>query len=629
MQNQALFASSSMANGHAQQEDFDFNEVFAEYFSNEFDIDPLNAYTSSMANYSSGGGGNMLTAAQAHAAALAAQNKNANATPVATPSSDAAAAAAPVTTSAGTTTTTAGSDEGSSSGGNTNNTINGGSSGTTTTTKKGFHLPTGGIKTVFHYGSSRPLSGVPPKKRSKSDEEQQQQQQPQPLVVNAQMPTLLAPNSAHGGHVAALALAHQQAAAAAQLQQQQLQDKKPPTAAAAPSNQPHDPQQLLCQQQDPQTQQQIAALQQFGIQAQQLQEQQQQQLSSAVLAVNAAAPGPATTAADKAATTTAPRVALPVGIGIRLGGLGGIAPATAQANARPPILQAQYAAGMWAAAAGGVHLAGQAHPGGLLLPGGGLGMGGLGLLGVGGAPNEQAAAERRQRNREHAKRSRVRKKFMLESMQEQVQSLQIENQNLRMLVQEHIPEHAVAIIAECCTTSPLFAEPSDYGGEGGSKGEPVPLGKSDFSLMESLTSGQRCFVLSDPKLPDNPIVFASSGFYEMTGYTAKETLGRNCRFLQGPGTDPRAVDVIRKAIVSGADATICLLNYKADGTPFWNQFFIAALRDSDNCIVNYVGVQCEVEPEQGDSGVEEKVNEVLPLGNRSDDGNEDGENPDD
>ena len=74
----------------------------------------------------------------------------------------------------------------------------------------------------------------------------------------------------------------------------------------------------------------------------------------------------------------------------------------------------------------------------------------------------------------------------------------------------------------------------------------------------------------------------------MTGYTRDQVLGRNCRFLQGAGTDRKAIDVIRTAVANGTDATVCLLNYKADGTPFWNQLFIAALRDADNCIVNYV-----------------------------------------
>lgn len=210
------------------------------------------------------------------------------------------------------------------------------------------------------------------------------------------------------------------------------------------------------------------------------------------------------------------------------------------------------------------------------------------------ALEQQMTAERRLRNREHAKRSRVRKKFMLESLQEQVRKLQEENSDLRLLVQKHIPDNALKIIDDCCSSSPLFGVQQELDGEDKSatgdekKSEKTALIKTDFSLIESLTSGQQNFVLSDPRLPDNPIVFATPGFYELTGYTREQVLGRNCRFLQGPGTDPKAVDVIRSAIANGNDATVCLLNYKADGTPFWNQFFVAALRDADNCIVNYV-----------------------------------------
>lgn len=244
-------------------------------------------------------------------------------------------------------------------------------------------------------------------------------------------------------------------------------------------------------------------------------------------------------------------VALPVGVGIRLGGIGGVAPATAQASARQG---AQFT--MWGGPAPGLM-------------------------------TEQAVAERRQRNREHAKRSRVRKKFMLESLQEQVSALQRENVELRMLIQQKIPQHAHKIISECCGKSPLFADPTLEIAPSEAKKE-TALVRSDFSLIESLTSGQQNFVLSDPRLPDNPIVYASPGFYVLTGYTQDQVLGRNCRFLQGPGTDPRAVDIIRTSIANGSDATTCLLNYKADGTPFWNQFFVAALRDSDNCIVNFV-----------------------------------------
>ena len=67
-----------------------------------------------------------------------------------------------------------------------------------------------------------------------------------------------------------------------------------------------------------------------------------------------------------------------------------------------------------------------------------------------------------------------------------------------------------------------------------------------------------------------------------------------CLSLIQPGTDQSAVQVIRQGIAEGVDTSVCLLNYKADGTPFWNQFFVAALRDAENNVVNYVGVQCEV-----------------------------------
>jgi PAS domain S-box-containing protein len=263
-------------------------------------------------------------------------------------------------------------------------------------------------------------------------------------------------------------------------------------------------------------------------------------------------------------------VALPVGVGIRMGAVvGNTASAQAQTAGLAPVLTAtgaQFSSNnLWNFAAANQKDSAK------------------------GVASEHMIAERRQRNREHAKRSRVRKKFMLESLQEQVRQLQKENIRLRMLVQEHIPEKAMDILEECCSKNPLFDDTELMKSMGASADDQGPvLMSADVSLMKSLTSGQKCFVLSDPKLPDNPIVFATPDFYKLTGYTSDQVLGRNCRFLQGPGTDKKAVDVIRKAISAGSDATVCLLNYKADGTPFWNQFFIAALRDSDNNIVNFV-----------------------------------------
>ena len=160
--------------------------------------------------------------------------------------------------------------------------------------------------------------------------------------------------------------------------------------------------------------------------------------------------------------------------------------------------------------------------------------------------SKKAVAERRLRNREHAKRSRVRKKFLLESLQEEVRGLQEENKNLRLQIQKSLPSKAPKILQECCGNNELFDDlPTNQKGK--ERPEAV-LDESDFNLIASLNMGQQNFVLSDPRLPDNPIVFASPGFFNLTGYTREQVLGRNCRFLQGPGTDPAAVEVIRKAV---------------------------------------------------------------------------------
>lgn len=125
--------------------------------------------------------------------------------------------------------------------------------------------------------------------------------------------------------------------------------------------------------------------------------------------------------------------------------------------------------------------------------------------------------------------------------------------------------------------------------------EDVLCFSENIPMKSSTDSPKRSFVVTDPALPDNPIVFASQGFLDLTRYKLEEVLGRNCRFLQGGGSDTEHVDALRQAVSSGADTTsVCLLNYKADGTSFYNQVFIAALRDVNMRVINYVGVQVEV-----------------------------------
>ena len=203
---------------------------------------------------------------------------------------------------------------------------------------------------------------------------------------------------------------------------------------------------------------------------------------------------------------------------------------------------------------------------------------------------DEQKLERRERNREHAKRSRLRKKFLLESLQEQIHGLEAEIDTLKNIIKKELPDKAEDLLKQVEGDREKFTPlpmPSGFG--------PVKtLMEPDFRLMSALSGSQQNFAISDPSLPDNPIVYVSQGFLDLTGYTLDQVLGRNCRFLQGPGTDQAAVEVIRRGIREGVDTSVCLLNYKADGTPFWNQFFVAALRDAENNVVNFVGVQCEV-----------------------------------
>jgi PAS domain S-box-containing protein len=171
-------------------------------------------------------------------------------------------------------------------------------------------------------------------------------------------------------------------------------------------------------------------------------------------------------------------------------------------------------------------------------------------------------------------------------------------------VSSRIPDSAEHILSTCSSIRSAAALSTVE------LGHHRALVDSDTRLIRALQFSQQNFTISDPSLPDNPIVYASEGFLKLTGYTSGEVLGRNCRFLQGPGTDPAAVDIIRKGITNGDDTSVYLLNYRKDGTPFWNQFFVAVLRDSDGNIVNFVGVQCEVPDANMEDELKERVRTI-------------------
>lgn len=203
---------------------------------------------------------------------------------------------------------------------------------------------------------------------------------------------------------------------------------------------------------------------------------------------------------------------------------------------------------------------------------------------------EEQAKKRRERNRVLARRTRLRKKFFFQSLQQQVAGLQRENERLKGIITTRCSSNSDDILLMCASRVPSVV--ADCASQA-----TALLDQGGFLLVKALQSSQPSFCVTDPQLPDNPIVYASDNFIELTGYERRQVLGRNCRFLQGPDTDPEAVAKIRKGIEEGTDTSVYLRQYKADGTVFWNHVFVAALRNSEHKIINYVGIQHPLEKE--------------------------------
>jgi len=132
------------------------------------------------------------------------------------------------------------------------------------------------------------------------------------------------------------------------------------------------------------------------------------------------------------------------------------------------------------------------------------------------------------------------------------------------------------------------------------EGFEMPKGHGDIAKAALLTKEEReqSVVITDPSLPDNPMIFVSEEFEKQTGYSPQESLGRNCRFLQGPETDPTSVEEIRKALKAKSDVTIDILNYKKDGTKFWNRLRIRPLYGDDGQVMFYAGAQNPIDVDE-------------------------------
>jgi PAS domain S-box-containing protein len=113
-------------------------------------------------------------------------------------------------------------------------------------------------------------------------------------------------------------------------------------------------------------------------------------------------------------------------------------------------------------------------------------------------------------------------------------------------------------------------------------------------LDRAVAASSNGIIITDPKLPDNPIVYVNPAFEKTTGYPMEEALGRNCRFLQGEDRDQRALEELRACIRAGHECRVVLRNYRRDGTRFWNELYVSPVHDDAGNITNFVGVQNDV-----------------------------------
>jgi PAS domain S-box-containing protein len=124
--------------------------------------------------------------------------------------------------------------------------------------------------------------------------------------------------------------------------------------------------------------------------------------------------------------------------------------------------------------------------------------------------------------------------------------------------------------------------------------EIASAGHGTDPFAEAVRATRMPMVITDPRLPDNPIVFANEAFCRLSGYERKEILGRNCRFLQGPESDPAVVARIRKAVSDGEPVQVDILNNRKGGEKFWNRLLMAPVRDGNGELAYFFASQVDV-----------------------------------
>ena len=124
--------------------------------------------------------------------------------------------------------------------------------------------------------------------------------------------------------------------------------------------------------------------------------------------------------------------------------------------------------------------------------------------------------------------------------------------------------------------------------------QPAPSRTITEALLTAIAHSTEPMALSDPHLPDHPIIAVNAAFEAMSGYPAAEIVGRNCRMLQGPETDPETARKLGRVIAAGEGCVEWIVNHRKDGAAFWNLLFMSPVRDGQGRIIHYFANQHDI-----------------------------------
>lgn len=116
----------------------------------------------------------------------------------------------------------------------------------------------------------------------------------------------------------------------------------------------------------------------------------------------------------------------------------------------------------------------------------------------------------------------------------------------------------------------------------------------DLLKIQALEATSCGVVISDCKQEGNPLIYVNSAFTEITGYSSEESVGQNCRFLQGEDTEQPQLEILRHAIRNGKDCKVILRNYRKDASMFFNELIISPVRNETGELTHFIGVQNDV-----------------------------------